>query len=102
MSLETSTDTQDLQTDEIGGMLLAQVGNAYWLLEGEEHLDALLNGRDPYPTPVKCLRFSTASHLQSMMPEGQNTGQLWGVHPAIVERVKRRGELMVFTAPELG
>ncbi|MBD8891290.1 hypothetical protein [Roseibium litorale] len=100
MSMEPQTVEHEPDAGETAGVLLGQVGNAYWLLDGEEHLDALLSGQESYPAPVKCLRFSSSFHMQALMPMGQQTGHLWGVHPAIIERLKRRGELMVFTAPE--
>ena len=100
MSDATPTVEAEPAEEETAGILLGQVANAYWLLEGEEHLDALLSGKAPYPTPVRCLRFSSSIHIQALMPEGQQAGHLWGVHPAIIERLKRRDELMVFTAPQ--
>jgi hypothetical protein len=81
-------------------IVLAQVGKAYWLLDGETHLDAMLSNVTPYPTPVHCLRFSSMGQLADMLPEGQATDDLWGIHPGIIERLKSKDELIVLDLPE--
>lgn len=95
----------DLPHDGPGGesgILLARIGNACWLIEGEAHLDALLTSTDGYPTPVRCLSLSSMDALDALLPEGLETGALWAIHPAIVARLERDGQLKVTTLPEEG
>lgn len=76
-------------------ILLAQVGRAWWLLEGEAHLNALLSNLAPYPKPVRCLRFETELDLRMAMPEGLSPTALWSIHPGIVDRLIRNDELLM-------
>ncbi|MFK7943558.1 MAG: hypothetical protein AB8B85_11685 [Paracoccaceae bacterium] len=83
-----------------GRIVLAQVKSAYWLLEGEAYLSALLDKGAPYPTPVQCIDFGTEFDLMRMLPEGQGTGDLWAIHPDIVERLRRQDEIVTVTLPD--
>ena len=94
-----SATATSVQEDK--GVLVAQVGNTYWLLQGEPHLDAILSGQEPYPMPVRCVRVSSQFQLDDMMPGEQSTTSLWSIHPAIIGRLKLRDELVVFDAPVL-
>ena len=76
------------------GILLAQVANAFWLVDGEPHLDALLAADEPYPTPVHCLQFDSMFDMATATPEGLDPSSLWSVHPAIIERLKRHDEII--------
>ncbi|MBP1852489.1 hypothetical protein [Rhizobium halophytocola] len=87
MSMEDET-----QEDAI---LLARVDSSYWLLDGEPYLTAMLSAQAPYPKPVRCLEFATVAELNAVLPEGQTQGALWGVHPAIIDRLKRHDELVL-------
>ena len=77
-------------------ILLVQVREAYWLLEGEHHLNAMLSGLEPFPTPVRCVRFETEIELNLFLPEGQTLMSLWGINPAIITRLKENNELVTF------
>jgi hypothetical protein len=81
-------------------IVLANVGDAYWLLEGERHLTALLTQDAPYPTPVCTARFPDNVTLDAFL-QGQDTqlSSLWSVHPNIINRLKHDEELTVLNPP---
>ncbi|WP_417689092.1 hypothetical protein [Roseibium sp.] len=97
----TNMPTPEHQSGGTQGIVLAQVGPAYWMLAGEDHLDNLLSGEGPYPAPVRCLCFDSVPDFEAMLDEDQNTGQLWSIHPGIIGRLKRRAELVLLNATEL-
>ncbi|WP_413205846.1 hypothetical protein [Rhodospirillum sp. A1_3_36] len=80
-------------------IILAQVGDSHWLLEGERHLDALLAADAAYPTPVHCIRFASALDLTAALPDNQGIRSLWSIHPGIIERLTRHDELVTIDAP---
>ncbi|WP_118136832.1 hypothetical protein [Oceanicella sp. SM1341] len=83
------------------GIILAEVGQSYWLLEGEEHLSALLSNQAPYPRPVRCLRFDSDFAFRLFQSRAEGPASLWGINPAIIDRLKRHDELeMVPFTPE--
>lgn len=82
------------------GILLAQLDNQYWLIDGDRHLDAMLSAEAPYPTPVHCLRFSSLAELATSTDDGLDTSTLWSVHPEVVKRLERDDELVVVAFSE--
>ncbi|MDT8343070.1 MAG: hypothetical protein RQ752_01445 [Thermohalobaculum sp.] len=88
-------DTPQPDPDEPeGGIVIVQVRSNYWLLEGEEHLSAMLSGLQPYPTPVRCLKFETEIAFKLFLPDCVPLGQLWGINPLIVERLRQQEHLV--------
>lgn len=81
-------------------ILIAQVGTSFWLLDGEVHLDEMLSGPGGYPTPVQCLELPSLFELAALLPEGMPHSALWGIHPAVVERLKRHDELIFVALPD--
>ncbi|RMF38408.1 MAG: hypothetical protein D6754_07575 [Alphaproteobacteria bacterium] len=73
-------------------IIIIHVEENYWLANGTAHLDAVLVGTDPYPTPILCVEFRDVSHVESYIPAGIEG--LWAVHPDIVGRLRRAGELI--------
>ena len=51
------------------GIVLARIGDAFWLLEGEAHLDAMLTTTDGYPTPVRCIPLASMEALGALLPD---------------------------------
>ena len=96
----------DAATTPDGGdgdrIVLARVDEAYWMLEGERYLNAMLSGREAVPKPVRCLQFRTVFDLGLFLPVGQDLASLWGINPAIVDRLRRNDELVVVEMPEDG
>jgi len=84
------------------GIVLARIGDACWLLEGEAHLDAMLTTTDGYPTPVRCIPLASMEALGALLPDGIETGALWAIHPAIVARLERDGQIVVTPLPDEG
>ena len=93
-------------------ILLVRINESYWLLQGEAHLNALLAKSAPYPTPVRCLSFDSVIELRmALIRLAEAAGEtieppaladLWGIHPAIVERLKRDQEFQLVAPEELG
>ncbi|MTH98014.1 hypothetical protein [Roseibium sp. RKSG952] len=111
MSRETSMTApqRDLPQEPSGGaaapaadgdLIMAQVDKAYWLLEGEVHLYAMLAGKKPYPTPVRCVQFASMAQLAAALPEEGGVGALWSINPAIADRLRRDNELIISNAPD--
>lgn len=75
-------------------ILLVSTGEQYWLLLGEDHIQSMLAGRDEHPRPVLCIVFETIIELQTFLPEGVTVHALWAINPAIVDRMRRQGELV--------
>lgn len=76
------------------GILLVEVGQSFWLLDGEMHLSAMATDEKPYPKPVRCLSLPSMTALGDLLPEGVSPAQLWAVHPAIIARLNQNGELV--------
>lgn len=87
-------DEGDYGDGNWGRIVLVQVKNSYWLLEGEEHIDALLSGLRPYPKPVRCLAFDSEFELNLYLGDGQSLMNLWGINPLIVERLRKNNEMI--------
>ncbi|MCL5777308.1 hypothetical protein M1105_09950 [Limibaculum sp. FT325] len=81
-------------------IVIVQVRNNFWLLEGEEYLGAMLSGQKPYPTPVRCLKFETEIEFKLHLPDCVPLGELWGINPLIVERLRKQRHLLEITPPE--
>ena len=81
-------------------IILAQINRSFWMLEGERHLTALLANNAPYPAPVHCIGFASEFDLMRMLPEGQSMADLWSIHPDIVARLERNGELVTVSLPD--
>ncbi|MEM1383688.1 MAG: hypothetical protein AAF713_16745 [Pseudomonadota bacterium] len=77
-------------------IVLVSVQDAYWLLEGEQHLKAMLSGLSPFPVPVRCITFETAFDLNLFLPDDTPVSGLWGINPLIIERL-RRDEVLLET-----
>lgn len=84
------TDHDDDRDDAI---LLVEVNQSFWLLDGEAHLDALVSNMAAYPKPVRCLRLQTVAELNDLLPDGVGMSALWAVHPAVAGRLKQNDEL---------
>jgi hypothetical protein len=84
--------------DDAPEVIIITVNDGYWLANGVVHLDAILMGGKPYPTPIRCVAFRDIFHLRSYIPDG--TEGLWAIHPEIVARLRREGELVDETAAD--
>nr|WP_321483150.1 hypothetical protein [uncultured Cohaesibacter sp.] len=96
--LDTNSCMSDKIKEEKGeanAILLAQVGESYWLVEGDEHLAALLSAEQSYPTPVYCVRFASMFELSSLPGGGINTADLWAIHAGIIDRLKTENQLVL-------
>lgn len=80
-------------------IVLVAIKQSYWLLEGEPYLNAMLSDSEPFPKPVHCVQFDSEFDLNLFLPDGQSVMNLWGINPAIVERLKRKNELVVIDPP---
>ncbi len=78
-------------TDRI---VLVEVNGSYWMLYGEEHINAMLTNMNPYPKPVHFIRFETEFDARLYLPDGTSLMDLWGINPAIIERMRSAKELV--------
>jgi hypothetical protein len=83
-----------------GIVLAACSDQGAWLLSGEEHINALLEGRG-YPVPGMRLRFDDADALADYLePGGLDVSGLWTIHGNILARLQQAGELRDVTPPQ--
>ena len=75
-------------------ILLVSTGDAYWLLEGEDYLSAMLSTEEYYPKPVRMINYESSYDLQLDLPEGIFTGNLWGINPLIIDRLRRENDII--------
>lgn len=95
------SDLSPIQSDD--HVILAQVADTHWVLQGENHLNALLTGQGAYPTPVRSVIFESAAALDVFLQtQDVQLGSLWSVHPAIINRLKSNDELVEITPPSVG
>lgn len=78
-------------TDRI---VLVEVNGSYWMLYGEQHISAMLSNMAPYPKPVNFIRFETEFDARLYLPDGTSLMDLWGINPAIVDRMREAQELV--------
>lgn len=83
-----------MTNDKESGILLIAIGDAYWLLEGEGYLSAMLSDEEFFPKPVRMINYKSSYDLNMDLPEGISTGGLWGVHPQIIERLRRLKDII--------
>ena len=76
------------------GILLVACSESYWLLEGEDYLSAMLSDEEYYPKPVRMINYQSSYELQIDLPDGIFTGNLWGIHPGIIERLRRLEDIL--------
>ena len=88
-----------IDTDTL--VLAACADQGAWLLEGEDHINALLQGQGGYPVPVRRIRFADAEALaEYLLPRGQDISALWTIHGNVLARLQQAGELHDLTPPE--
>ncbi|MEM7059655.1 MAG: hypothetical protein AAF557_18880 [Pseudomonadota bacterium] len=75
-------------------IVLVEVNGSFWMLHGEEHLNAMLTNMNPYPKPVHFIRFETEFDARLYLPDGTSLMDLWGINPAIIERMRNAKELV--------
>lgn len=83
-----------MTNDKESGILLVATGSAYWILEGEDYLSAMLSDEEYYPKPVRMINYQSSYDLQMDLPEGIFTGNLWGVNALIIERLRRLKDII--------
>lgn len=66
----------------------------YYLTRGEEHLNQLLLADGDVPLPVQCLNFQSMIDMRVTLGEDVNLAQCWGIHPAVVARLRDSDSLV--------
>ena len=83
-------------------MTLIAINQSYWLVEGEEYLDAMLMGNGFFPKPVRCMVFANAFEMRVFVGSDVAMTDYWGINPDIVERLRRDGHLIDVRAQDSG
>lgn len=63
--------------------------SAYYLYQGEDHLNELLLADGDYPKPVLCVHFEDMFECNRVVGETFSPTQNWAIHPEIVARLRR-------------
>ena len=76
-------------------VLIAINEEKFYMIEGEQFLDELLlaDGVN-YPKPVRCLHFDSQFAFSTFLGENVNFSELWSVHPQVVVRLRKTGNLV--------
>lgn len=74
-------------------ILLARIRDAWWLIEGEDHLGDMLADRPGFPTPVLFVRFEGEPELRRFLDGAPGPAGLWGINPAVIARLMRKDQL---------
>lgn len=72
---------------------IISTNNVAYLLEGEDHLDALLGVNGEYPLPVCYMEFASAFEISVELGRPVPLGDLWQINTAVIDALRRRGEL---------
>lgn len=84
-----------MMTDDAqSGILLVTDSDTTWLLTGEPYLGAMLSDEEYYPKPVRIKIYDSSFELSLGMPEGLYVGNLWAIHPGIIDRLRRQNYLI--------
>lgn len=85
-------------TDKDPEIVLAEAEGSFWLVNGEDHLDVMLEGPTGYPLPVGIIIFSSqAAMAQNFGPELPVTA-LWQVNPKVVARLRADNQVIELVA----
>lgn len=89
-------DAYDKLTDipDCAIVLIGIEDHSYYLHRGEEHINQLLLADGDIPLPVQCLRFRSLIDMQITLGENVNLAECWGIHPAIVARLRDSDSLI--------
>lgn len=92
------TEISPTASDEAPEIVLISAEEAFWLVDGEDHLDALLKGPEGYPTPVGCILFPSIAALEAELGVPIKEADMWSIHPAIIARLREDAHLLEITA----
>lgn len=85
-----ATDPEPEADDE--GIMIVAIKDNHYLAMGEAHMQAMLAGDAPYPTPIACVAFRDMAHLTEHVETGLDG--LWAIHPDVIARLRRKGEIL--------
>jgi len=80
--------------DKKDGIVLVSCDQNYWILQGDDYLNAMLSDEEYFPKPVRMINYKSSYELQLDLPDDTFTGNLWGVHPGIIERLRRLKDII--------
>lgn len=69
-------------------ILIGMNRSEYFMLKGDDFLSQVLLVDGEYPKPILCVHFESVFDAKMSMGEGFSIAGLWGVNPAIVERLR--------------
>ncbi|QDY70923.1 hypothetical protein [Qingshengfaniella alkalisoli] len=72
---------------------LLDIEGAFYLCEGEEHIDAVLSGDGDYPLPVNCIKFASMASMRQSLGDEVNVAGLWQINPDVVSRLRREEKI---------
>jgi len=100
--MEDAVNTPRGGDEEPEVVMLVHANGSYWMYQGEDFIDEVLGKSGYYPKPVRCLMFASSYDLNVYLSRGPaRLGDLWSIHPAVVERLRADEELVELTPPPL-
>ncbi|MCH2164938.1 MAG: hypothetical protein MK098_09840 [Marinovum sp.] len=82
------TQTKELPETQPEITLIAFDRKSFFLFDGEQHLNQLLLADGEFPKPVLCVHFASKFDASLTLGEDVGLGDLWGIHPEIIERLR--------------
>lgn len=84
--------TQQALTERPEIMLIGFKGKFY-LIEGEQYMQAMVMGNAPFPTPILCVHFSSPAQLAETFGDDVDVSAFWNVTGRAIKRLRDEGKL---------
>lgn len=79
-------------------IVLAEINDKHFLIDGEDHMNAMIIGDAPYPTPVLSLRFETTEKIEEVLGDDFNAAQYWKINDRVIDRLRQESALIEMDA----
>lgn len=79
-------------------IVLAEINHKHFLIDGEDHMNAMIIGDAPYPTPVLSLRFGTTKKIEEVLGDDFNAAQYWKINDRVIDRLRQESALIEMDA----
>ena len=68
-------------------IVLALIAEKHYLIEGEPHMNAMIMGNGPYPTPILVVRFSDPAKIEEVFGPDFDPGHHWKINERAIKRL---------------
>lgn len=75
-------------------ILLGISKTSYYLFKGDEYVNQIMLVDGVFPKPILCVHFDSVFDAKRVIGDALNIQQCWGIHPDIVERLRKTKALV--------